>query len=77
MLDYILFAMRNESTMVNSKINSDIAFLFNIAMHDPTIYLLWLPRGTPNDIDIVTLKCLQLERPDSTLGYSASLESER
>ena len=29
--------MRNESTMVNKKVN--IVLLFYIAMHDPTIYL--------------------------------------
>ena len=36
---YIVFAMRNESTPVNSKINSDIAVLFYFAIHDPSIYL--------------------------------------
>ena len=38
---YIVFAMRNESTMVNSK-KSDLVLLFYIEMHDLTIYLSFL-----------------------------------
>ena len=37
----IVFAMRNESTMVNSK-KSHIVSLFYIATHDPIIYLFYL-----------------------------------
>ena len=37
---YIVFAMRNESTMVNR--DQDIVFLFFIEMRDSTIYLIWL-----------------------------------
>ena len=46
--NYIVLAMRNESSMVNSKKKEDpvIVLLFNIAMHDQTIYLIWQPRGT-------------------------------
>ena len=36
---YVVFAMRNESTMVNSRKKSYLVLLFYIAMHDPTIYL--------------------------------------
>ena len=45
---YIVFAMGNESTIVNSKKDPDIVLLFIIAMHDPTIYLIWPPRNTSN-----------------------------
>ena len=41
-LYYIVFAMRNESTMVNSKKKSVLLLLFNIAMHDPIIFLSYL-----------------------------------
>ena len=45
--------------------NSDIE-LFNIAMHDPAIYLIWPPRGL---IWLkLTFKFLQSERSDSTVG---------
>ena len=37
---YIVFAMRNESTIVNSKKIQNIVLFFIIAMHDPTIYLI-------------------------------------
>ena len=43
---YIVFAMGNESTIVNSK--KIQILLFIIAMHDPTIYLIWPPRSTSN-----------------------------
>ena len=46
---YIVFAIvlakRNESTMVNSKKKLDVVLFFYIAMHDPTIYLIWSNRG--------------------------------
>ena len=45
---YIVFAMRNESTIGNSEKFSDIVLLFIIAMHDPTIYLIWPSRSTSN-----------------------------
>ena len=48
---YIVSAIRNDSTMVNSKTqkkNIYIVSLFYIAMHDPTIYMIWSPRGTSN-----------------------------
>ena len=35
-----LFAIGNESTMFNSKKIQILYFLFIIAMHDPTIYLI-------------------------------------
>ena len=37
---YIVFAMRNKSTMVNGIKDSDIVLLFYIAMINPTIYLI-------------------------------------
>ena len=45
---YIVFAMRNESTIVNSKKIQIFVLLFIIAMHDPTIYLIWPSRSTSN-----------------------------
>ena len=42
---YIVFAMKNESIMVNNK-TSDIVLLLFIVMHNPTIYLICPPRGT-------------------------------
>ena len=36
---YIVLAIRNESTMVNIKKNSDLVLLFYIAMHDPAFYI--------------------------------------
>ena len=45
---YVVFAMRNEFTMVSSK-KWDILLLFYIAMHDTIIYLSFLPpRVTSN-----------------------------
>ena len=38
---YIVFVMRNESTMVNSK-KSDLVLLFYIAMHEPTFFISFL-----------------------------------
>ena len=37
---YIVLAMRNQSTMVNSKKILIFVLLFYIAMNDPTIYLI-------------------------------------
>ena len=52
--------------MVNSK-KKIIVLLFYIAMDDPTINLIWqLTLLTYTDINMH--KCLQSERPDSTVG---------
>ena len=48
----IVFSMGNESTMVNSKKESDVVFLFYIEIHDQTIYLI-LPDHVVQRISIL------------------------
>ena len=81
---YIVFAMRNESTMVNSKKYSDLVLLFDSAMHDPTIYISIVfachaLRVTCIDINmyIIYLRMAIVRSPNSSVGLSASIESER
>ena len=75
---YIVFAMRNESTMVNSE-NLDLVLLFYIAMHDPTIYMSFLPpRVTSNVYRYYHLPLnVYSQIPISAVRYSASLITER
>ena len=45
----IVFAMRNESTIINGFICSYVVLLFYIAMSDPTFYLI-CPREDAGDV---------------------------